>query len=86
MLIRCLLPRRYGRLFSAPRYPHSRTIKRVGPAEWTDQPILAIGTHYPAPTAGHVVSDGAAYRFEPIYADARLLKLGRRLATVDVRI
>jgi uncharacterized protein (TIGR00369 family) len=27
-----------------------------------------------------------ACRFEPIFADARLLKLGRRLATVDVRI
>ena len=27
-----------------------------------------------------------ACRFEPIFADARLLKLGRRLASVDVRI
>lgn len=27
-----------------------------------------------------------ACRFEPIFADAELLKLGRRLATVDVRI
>ena len=32
-------------------------------AEWADQPILVIGTHYPAPTAGHVVRDGAAFRF-----------------------
>jgi glyoxylase-like metal-dependent hydrolase (beta-lactamase superfamily II) len=33
-------------------------------AEWADQPILVIGTHYAAPTAGHVKRDGAAYRFE----------------------
>ena len=32
-------------------------------AEWADQPILVIGTHFAAPTAGHVVRDGAAYRF-----------------------
>ncbi len=32
-------------------------------AEWADQPILVIGTHYPAPTAGHVVRDGEAFRF-----------------------
>jgi glyoxylase-like metal-dependent hydrolase (beta-lactamase superfamily II) len=31
-------------------------------AEWADQPILVIGTHFPAPTAGHVVRDGAAFR------------------------
>jgi glyoxylase-like metal-dependent hydrolase (beta-lactamase superfamily II) len=33
-------------------------------AEWADQPILVIGTHYAAPTAGHVRRDGAAFRFE----------------------
>ena len=32
-------------------------------AEWADQAILVIGTHFPAPTAGHVVRDGAAFRF-----------------------
>jgi glyoxylase-like metal-dependent hydrolase (beta-lactamase superfamily II) len=34
--------------------------------EWADQPgepILVIGTHFPDPTAGHVVRDGAAFRF-----------------------
>ncbi len=31
---------------------------------WADRPILVIGTHYAAPTAGHVVRDGAAFRFE----------------------
>jgi glyoxylase-like metal-dependent hydrolase (beta-lactamase superfamily II) len=33
-------------------------------AEWADQPILVIGTHYAAPTAGRIVRDGAAYRME----------------------
>ena len=32
-------------------------------AEWADQPTLVIGTHFAAPTAGHVVRDGAAFRF-----------------------
>jgi glyoxylase-like metal-dependent hydrolase (beta-lactamase superfamily II) len=33
-------------------------------AEWADQPILVIGTHYAAPTAGHVKKDGDAFRFD----------------------
>ena len=33
-------------------------------AEWADQPILVIGTHYAAPTAGRVKRDGTAFRFE----------------------
>ena len=32
-------------------------------AEWADQPILVIGSHFAAPTAGHVFRDGAAFRF-----------------------
>ena len=32
-------------------------------AEWADQPILVIGTHFAAPTAGHIFRDGAAFRF-----------------------
>jgi glyoxylase-like metal-dependent hydrolase (beta-lactamase superfamily II) len=31
--------------------------------EWADQTILVIGTHFATPTAGHVVRDGAAFRF-----------------------
>ena len=33
-------------------------------AEWADEDILVIGTHYAAPTAGHVKRDGAGFRFE----------------------
>jgi len=33
-------------------------------AEWADQPILVIGTHYAGPTAGRVKRDGAAFRLE----------------------
>jgi glyoxylase-like metal-dependent hydrolase (beta-lactamase superfamily II) len=32
--------------------------------QWADKPILVIGTHFAAPTAGHVKRDGANYRFE----------------------
>jgi glyoxylase-like metal-dependent hydrolase (beta-lactamase superfamily II) len=40
-------------------------------AEWADQPILVIGTHYAAPTAGHIRRDGAAFRLEAkVHADA----------------
>ena len=31
--------------------------------DWADKPILIIGTHFAAPTAGHIVRDGATYRF-----------------------
>jgi glyoxylase-like metal-dependent hydrolase (beta-lactamase superfamily II) len=33
-------------------------------AQWADKPILVIGTHFAAPTAGHIKSDGASWRFE----------------------
>jgi len=32
--------------------------------DWVDQPILVIGTHFAAPTAGRIKRDGASYRFE----------------------
>jgi hypothetical protein len=31
---------------------------------WADAPILVIGTHFAAPTAGRVRRDGDVYRFE----------------------
>ena len=40
------------------------TMRRAMFAEWADQPILVIGTHYAGRTAGHVVTDGQAFRFE----------------------
>jgi glyoxylase-like metal-dependent hydrolase (beta-lactamase superfamily II) len=33
-------------------------------AEWADQPVLVIGTHFAAPTGGRIVHDGAALRFQ----------------------
>ena len=33
-------------------------------AEWADQPVLVIGTHFAAPTAGHIVRDGASLTFK----------------------
>jgi glyoxylase-like metal-dependent hydrolase (beta-lactamase superfamily II) len=31
---------------------------------YADRPVLIIGTHFAAPTAGHIVRDGAAYRLD----------------------
>jgi glyoxylase-like metal-dependent hydrolase (beta-lactamase superfamily II) len=32
--------------------------------EWADQPILVIGTHFPAPTGGFLVRDGGAFKLD----------------------
>ncbi len=32
--------------------------------EWADQPVLVIGTHFAAPTAGHIHRDGDLLRFD----------------------
>lgn len=32
-------------------------------AEWVDQPVLVVGTHFVAPAAGYVRTDGDTYRF-----------------------
>jgi len=31
--------------------------------EWADKPVLVIGTHFAAPTAGRIRKDGESYRF-----------------------
>jgi glyoxylase-like metal-dependent hydrolase (beta-lactamase superfamily II) len=31
---------------------------------FADRPVLILGTHFAAPTAGHIVRDGDAYRFD----------------------
>jgi glyoxylase-like metal-dependent hydrolase (beta-lactamase superfamily II) len=42
----------------------SETTRRALLGDAADQPVLVIGTHFAAPTAGRVVSDGGSYRFE----------------------
>ena len=42
----------------------SESTRRAMFAHWADKPMLVIGTHYAAPTAGYVKSDGHAFRFE----------------------
>lgn len=32
-------------------------------AEWADKPVLVIGTHYAAPTAGRITREGTAFKF-----------------------
>ncbi|MDO0939059.1 MBL fold metallo-hydrolase [Streptomyces sp. DG2A-72] len=45
-------------------------------ASLADTGTLVLGTHFPAPTAGHVVTRGHTYRLEPVRAD------GPAIATV----
>ena len=33
-------------------------------ADYADGPVLVLGTHFAAPTAGRIVRDGDAYRFD----------------------
>ena len=42
----------------------SRATRKAMFKDWADKPILIIGTHFAAPTAGHIKRDGAGYRFE----------------------
>ena len=44
--------------------PAAAATRRKMFAEWADEPILVIGTHYAAPTAGRVKRDGDVFRFE----------------------
>jgi len=45
--------------------PQASAVMRLGVfSELADQPVLVIGTHFAAPTAGHVKRDGAAFRFD----------------------
>jgi glyoxylase-like metal-dependent hydrolase (beta-lactamase superfamily II) len=57
-------------MFDSDREASAATRARLF-AEWADKPILVIGTHYAAPTAGHIRRDGAAFRLEVnVHADA----------------
>ena len=57
-------------MFDSDREASAATRARLF-AEWADQPILVIGTHYATPTAGHIRRDGAAFRLEvDVHADA----------------
>jgi glyoxylase-like metal-dependent hydrolase (beta-lactamase superfamily II) len=48
----------------------ARTTRHALLSAWASAPILVIGTHFPPPTAGRVVRDGAAYRFDGARGDA----------------
>jgi glyoxylase-like metal-dependent hydrolase (beta-lactamase superfamily II) len=54
------------KLSSAADYDHAQAIatRQRMFAEYANQPTLIIGTHFAAPTAGHFVIDGDAYRFD----------------------
>ena len=41
----------------------ARATRRAMLKDWADKPVLIIGTHFAAPTAGHVKRDGDSYKF-----------------------
>jgi len=41
----------------------ARVTRKAMLKDWADKPILIIGTHFAAPTAGHIKRDGATYKF-----------------------
>jgi glyoxylase-like metal-dependent hydrolase (beta-lactamase superfamily II) len=41
----------------------ARATRRAMLKDWADRPVLIIGTHFAAPTAGHVRRDGDRYKF-----------------------
>ena len=41
----------------------ARVTRQAMLKDWADKPILIIGTHFAAPTAGHIERDGASYKF-----------------------
>ena len=43
----------------------ARETRRAFLERYADGPVLVIGTHFAAPTAGRIVRDGEAYRFNP---------------------
>ncbi len=51
----------------SPDFDSDKQAARVTRAKFlgdvADKPVLVIGTHFAAPTAGHVTRDGAAFRF-----------------------
>ncbi|MFE3196038.1 MBL fold metallo-hydrolase [Nocardia sp. NPDC059240] len=50
--------------------PHrSESSRRTLLASLADTRTLMLGTHFPPPTAGHVISDGTAYRLSPVPED-----------------
>ena len=42
----------------------STATRREFYAKYGDRPVLVIGTHFATPTAGHIVTDGDAYRLD----------------------
>ncbi|HEY4943366.1 MAG TPA: MBL fold metallo-hydrolase [Rhizomicrobium sp.] len=41
----------------------ARVTRKAMLKDWADKPILIIGTHFAAPTAGHIKRDGTTYKF-----------------------
>jgi len=65
--VQCARPDWNATFDSLPEQAHQT--RRAFLQRYGDRPVLVIGTHFAAPVAGHVVSDGPAWRFDPHMID-----------------
>jgi len=61
--VQCAHPEWNATADSFPEQAHET--RRAFLQRYGDRPVLVIGTHFAAPVAGHVVSDGPVWRFDP---------------------
>jgi glyoxylase-like metal-dependent hydrolase (beta-lactamase superfamily II) len=45
-------------------HEQARKTRREFLERYADQPVLVFGTHFATPSAGHIVKDGAGWRFK----------------------
>ena len=50
-------------LDTAHRFDAAAATRRAFIDQYADTPVLIIGTHFAAPTAGHIVADGDRWKF-----------------------
>ena len=61
--VQCAHPEWNATFDSDPAQAHATRLAFL--QEYADRPVLVIGTHFASPVAGHVIGDGAAWRFAP---------------------
>jgi glyoxylase-like metal-dependent hydrolase (beta-lactamase superfamily II) len=62
--VQCAEPSWASRFDSDP--DKARSTRRSFLERYADRPVLVFGTHFATPSAGHIVRDGSAWRFESI--------------------
>ncbi len=63
----CAHPEWNATFDSAPK--QAEETRRAFLERYGDAPVLVVGSHFAAPVAGHLVSEGSAWRFNPYVSD-----------------